>query len=130
MARRGRVFVLLAFAFAGAGLAFAGAMPEAYATVGDVVAGAAHGHADRVTIKASVLEGSLAKDGNATRFTLTDGASELPVVWTRAMPDHETGGSIEGKTVVITGAVALVDGRPVLMGETMQVGCASKYERN
>lgn len=129
VARRTRVLVLLAFALAGAGLAFAGAMPEGYATVGDVVAGAAHGPADRVTIKASVLEGSLATDANGTRFVLTDGASDLPVVWKKALPDHETGGSIEGRTVVLTGAVVMEEGRPVLHGETMQVGCASKYER-
>ena len=128
MARRGRVLVLLAFALAGAGLAFAGAMPESYATVGDVVAGSAHGHGGRVTVKAAVLEGSLER-GNVTRFVLTDGASHLAVAWTKALPDHETGGSIEGKMVVLSGTVVLEDGRPVLHGESMQVGCASKYER-
>lgn len=128
VAHRARVVALLAFSLAGAGLAFAGAMPEGYATVGDVVAGSAHGHSDRVTVKATVAEGSLER-GNATRFVLTDGATELPVVWTKALPDDEMGGSIEGKTVVLTGSVVMEDGKPVLHGETMQVGCASKYER-
>lgn len=122
-----RVVVLLAFAAAGAGLAFAGAMPEGYATVADIVAGSAHGHGGSVTVKATLVD--LDRNATPVTFALTDGVSRLPVVWERALPEHEAGGSIEGRTVVVSGRVETRDGVSVLVGDDMQVGCASKYER-
>ena len=128
MRRRTRLALLLALAAAGGALAFAGALPSGYATVGDVVAGAA-GHHGSVTVKAVVLEGSVERDGEPVRFVLTDGVSRIVVIWDHTLPEHEAGGSLEGRTVVVTGTVAELEGEKVLLGTDMQVGCASKYER-
>ncbi|HLE97724.1 MAG TPA: cytochrome c maturation protein CcmE [Candidatus Thermoplasmatota archaeon] len=128
MRRRARLALLLTLAAAGGALAFAGALPSGYATVGDVVAGAVE-HQGEVTVKAAVLEGSVQRDADPVRFVLTDGASRISVVWDRTLPEHEAGGSLEGRTVVVTGTVTERDGEMVLVATDMQVGCASKYER-
>lgn len=127
--RRGlRLAILLAVLAAGGALAFAGAQPEGYASVGAVLDEPQVGRA--YDVKASVLEGSLRRDGTPVTFHVADGARTLEVRWdpARPLPDHEAGGTIEGKNVVVRGTLERGDdGALYLLAHEMIVGCASKY---
>lgn len=130
MRRGAKLGVLLALFAAGGALAFAGALPQGYLTVADVVADPA-GHEGRaVELKGSVVPGSLVRDEEPVRFLIEDGARTIEVRWDPAhpLPDHEAGGTIEGKSVVVRGTVTVdADGTPYVTAHEMQVGCASKY---
>lgn len=128
--RRAKLVVVLLLVAAGGALAYAGAAPEGYKGVADVVAAPAAFDGREVALKASVLEGSVQRDAEPLAFTIVDGAWSLPVRWDPAvpLPDREAGGTIEGKTVVILGTVVVEGGAPVLVAREMQVGCASKYQ--
>ena len=117
---------------AGGALAFAGALPEGYKSVGDVTRDPGAFSGREVELKASVIEGTLMRETLPLRFLITDGTASLEVRWDPALPlpDHEAGGTIEGKNVVVHGTVLRDDetGAPYLLAHDMQVGCASKYE--
>lgn len=122
-----KLLIVLGLVAAGGALAFAGAAPEGYAGVSDVAAHAEAYDGKEVEVKATVLEGSL--DREALRFVVADGEATLPVRWDAAvpLPDHEAGGTIEGKNVVVKGVVVADPEGAYLIANAMQVGCASKY---
>lgn len=131
LVKRGPKLVLVVLLIAAGGaLAFAGALPEGYKSVGDVVREPSAFAGQDVELKATVVEGSLARDAEPLRFLISDAGSTLEVRWDPALPlpDHEAGGTIEGKNVVVHGRIVVEDGAPVLVANDMQVGCASKYE--
>ena len=127
MSKGVKLLVVAGLVGAGALLAFAGAAPEGYQGVAALATDPAAFEGDEVEVKATVVEGSLDRD--AMRFVLADGHATLPVRWDPAqpLPDHEAGGTIEGKNVVVKGTLAMEDGAAVLLATGMQVGCASKY---
>lgn len=126
--RATRLVLLLALLAAGATLAYAGAQPQAYLAVGDVAGNPSAYAAREVELKGTVIEGSLARDAEPLRFLMGDGGSALEVRWDPARPIPETGGTIEGKSVVIRGQVVTDAGGTYLLADSMQVGCASKYQ--
>ena len=130
MKKGARLLLLVILVGAGGALAYAGAMPEGYESVGDVVADPAAYEGREVGLKASVVPGSLERAAEPVRFLVADGARSLEVRWDPAhpLPDHEAGGTIEGKNVVVHGTLLLDEaGAPYLLAHEMQVGCASKY---
>lgn len=124
-----RLGLLLALVVAGGALALAGALPEGYRGVGDVLRESAALEGREVEIKGTVVEGSLVRDVQPVRFLVGDGGATIDVRWDPALPlpDHEAGGTIEGKNVVVRGVLAMEDGVPYVLAQDMQVGCASKY---
>jgi cytochrome c-type biogenesis protein CcmE len=124
--KRLRVGILLGLLAAGGALAFAGAQPQGYLTVAQAIEGE---HAHAVHVKATVVEGSLVRDAEPVRFLIADGAQTLEVRWDPAhpLPDHEAGGTIEGKSVVVEGELVREGDAFFLLAHGMQVGCASKY---
>lgn len=109
-------------------LAFAGAKPQGYASVGQVLEAPEEGR--EFHVKASVVEGSLVRDATPVRFEIADGARTLEVRWDPALPlpDHEAGGTIEGKNIVVRGTLERgAEGAWYLLATEMTVGCASKY---
>lgn len=132
VARAAKVVLALALVGAGGAIAFAGALPEGAKAASDVLADPARYEGRDVELKGSVLEGTLVR-GDTIRFLLGDGGRAIEVVWDPALPlpDHEAGGTIEGKNVVVHGIVARdAAGEPYLLAHDMAVGCASKYEPN
>lgn len=130
MRKTAKVVLLLLLVGAGGALAFAGAMPEAYESVGAVVDDPARFEGREVGIKATVVPGTLDRAVEPVRFLAADGARALEVRWDPAhpLPDHEAGGTIEGRNVVIHGTLLRDEaGVPYLLAHEMQVGCASKY---
>lgn len=128
--RRGpKLLLLLALVGAGGALAYAGAQPEGLAGVRDVLADPAAHEGREVQLKASVAEGSLDRAAEPVAFALVDGGLLLRVRWDPAvpLPDHEAGGTIEGKNVVVRGVLLRDEEGPYLLAHEMQVGCASKY---
>jgi cytochrome c-type biogenesis protein CcmE len=125
-----KLVLLVLLVGAGGALAFAGAMPEAYAGVGAVVDDPAAFEGREVGLKATVVPGTLDRAAEPVRFLVADGARTLEVRWDPAhpLPDHEAGGTIEGRNVVVHGTLARDEsGVPYLIAHEMQVGCASKY---
>lgn len=130
MKKGAKLLLLVLLAAAGGALAFAGAMPEGLDSVGEVLADPSAYEGREVGLKATVVEGSLERASEPVRFLLADGASTLEVRWDPAqpLPDHEAGGTIEGRNVVVHGTLMRdEDGAPYLLATEMQVGCASKY---
>ena len=130
MKKAARLAVLVALVAAGGALAWAGAMPQGFESVGAVVAQPAAYEGREVGLKATVVEGSLDRASEPVRFLVADGERLLEVRWDPAvpLPDHEAGGTIEGKNVVVHGVLMRDDaGAPYLLAHEMQVGCASKY---
>ena len=119
--------LLLGVLLAGGALAFAGAQPQGFATVAQVLDAPEPGRT--YDVKASVVEGSLERHTTPVTFSIADGARTLQVRWdpARPLPDHEAGGSIEGKNVVVRGVLAEEEGVLYLLAHEMTVGCASKY---
>lgn len=125
-----KVLVVLGLVAAGGLLAFAGAAPEGYASAADVAADPAAFVGQDLEVKATVVEGSLDRDAVPLTFLVDDGRATLRVRWdpARPLPDHEAGGTIEGKNVVVHGTVMQdASGAAYLLAHEMQVGCASKY---
>lgn len=123
-----RLGILLGVLVAGGALAFAGAQPQGYASVAQVLDAPEEGQ--ELDVKASVVEGSLRRDATPVTFQIADGARTLEVRWDPAhpLPDHEAGGTIEGKNVVVRGTLERdADGTLYLLAHEMTVGCASKY---
>lgn len=123
-----RLGVLLGVLALGAALAFAGAQPQGYASVAQVLDEPEVGRT--YDLKASVLEGSLVRNATPITFQLVEGARTLEVRWDPAhpLPDHEAGGTIEGKNVVVRGVLQRDHGGTwYLLANEMTVGCASKY---
>lgn len=114
---------------AGATLAYAGAAPQGLRSVEEVVADPGAYAGEELELKASVVEGSLNRTALPVTFLVQDGAGVLEVRWDPALPlpDHEAGGTIEGKNVVLHGTLHLDERGPYLLAHDMQVGCASKY---
>lgn len=130
MRKGAKLAVVLALVASGGALAYAGAAPEGYLGAAAIVADPRAFEGQEVEIKASVVEGSLRRDSLPLTFLLDDGQATLPVQWDPAtpLPDHEAGGTIEGKNVVVHGVVRVDEaGAPYLAAHEMQVGCASKY---
>lgn len=131
MKKAARLGILVLLVAAGGALAWAGAMPQGYESVGAIVADPAAYEGREVGLKATVVEGTLERATEPIRFLAADGDRVLEVRWDPAhpLPDHEAGGTIEGKNVVVHGTL-LRDpetGAPYLLAHEMQVGCASKY---
>lgn len=130
MRKAAKLALLVLLVAAGGALAFAGAMPEAYEGVGALVDDPARFEGREVGVKATVVEGSLDRAAEPIRFLVADGSRTLEVRWDPAhpLPDHEAGGTIEGRNVVVHGTL-LRDGTGTLylLAHEMQVGCASKY---
>lgn len=129
MKKRAKLALVLLVAAAGGLIAFAGAQPEGYKSVRDLAASPESFDGREVQVKASVAVGSLTRDPLA--FALEEGTTRLRVEWAspKPIPEHEAGGTVEGRNVVVTGALARgADGDWVLRATDMQVGCASKYE--
>ena len=125
-----RLGILLALVVAGGALAFAGAQPQGFRGVGELLDDPAAYEGREVDVKASVAEGSLARDTEPITFQLVEGARTLEVRWDPSVPipDHEAGGTIEGKNVVVRGTLHRgADGSLFLVAHEMTVGCASKY---
>ena len=133
MPRGAKLAGLLALFAAGAALAFAGSAPQGLHSVDEVISHGAALEGERVDIKASVLEGSLVRgrDNTSLSFVATSGAASLDVRWDARMPipEHEAGGTIEGRNIVVSGQVRRdpTTGTLYLWADDMQVGCASKY---
>ena len=126
MKRQAKLIVVLALVLAGAALAYAGASPEGYATVADVMRDPSAHEGKAFQLKASVASVDRANGS----FTLADGATLLVAKWDPSVPfpDQEAGGTIEGKNVIVTGVMSTsASGAPVLLASDMKVGCASKY---
>ncbi len=119
-----KLTLVLVLVTLGAAISLAGADPNPYRTVGEVVTGDATGH---VAVKATVVPGSLETTDNTTRFLLTDGTYDLQVVWTQPLPTHEAPNGLDGRTVVVEGLLQDDGDTPVLQGTDLQVGCPSKY---
>lgn len=111
----GRIVVALVFLVGGAGVAFAGAQPEASLTPSEAHE-AAEGHA-RVK---GVVE---AVDRKAGTFTL-GGDGEQVRVQTDRLPSAVTAGN----SLLAEGTLTHDEGGPVLEAEEIQMGCPSKYE--
>jgi cytochrome c-type biogenesis protein CcmE len=122
MRRRTRLLVLLAVGLAGAGIAAAGVLPEGFASVSEVAGQPDRYAGHEVHVKAVVAPGSLER-GSPLRFVLTDGARALPVEFHGSVPE----GFAAGRTVVVSGDLALRPSGPVLLARDIQGGCASKY---
>lgn len=124
-----KLLVLLGLVAAGGVLAFAGAAPEGYAGVADVVRDPASFQGKEMELKASVVEGSLVRDALPVTFLVEDGDAVLRVRWDPAvpLPDQDAGGTIEGRSVVVQGRLLADAEGTYLLARGMQVGCASKY---
>ena len=122
-----RLGILLGVLALGGALAFAGAQPQGFASVAQVLDDPEEGR--EYDLKASVLEGSLVRNATPVTFQLVEGARTLEVRWDPAhpLPDHEAGGTIEGKNVVVRGVLAKEGDTYFLLAHEMTVGCASKY---
>ena len=129
MEKRWKILLVLAVASAGTAIAFVGAMPEGFKSVSDLVVDAHRYEGRMVELKATVVPASLDRTGDGFRFLVTDDATELLVVWTKPIPNHEAGGTIEGRTVQLKGTLTRdAQHGYVFHAEDMVVGCASKYE--
>lgn len=129
MKRSLRIGILVAMLVAGGALAFAGAQPQGFRTVTELLEEPERHAGREVDVKASVAEGSLARNATPVTFDLVDGARTLEVRWDPAhpIPDHEAGGTIEGKSVVVRGLLMSDASGVYLLANQMTVGCASKY---
>lgn len=128
--KKGPKLLLLALlVLSGGALAYAGAQPEGFKGVSEVASDPLRWEGREVEIKASVREGSLNRSSEPVTFVLEDGVWQLPVRWNPAhpIPDHEAGGTIEGKNVVVKGTLVVDEAGAYLLAHEMQVGCASKY---
>lgn len=78
---------------------------------------------DNFRIHGTVVEGTIERPANSlgARFLMTDGRSELPVVYDKETPDT----FVDGAEVVVEGALA-PDG--VFIAHTLLAKCPSKYE--
>lgn len=130
MRRVAKLAVVVALVAAGGALALVGALPEGLRSVSDLAADPARFEGREVELKATVLEGSLDRNATPMRFLVGDGSAVLEVRWDPALPlpDHEAGGTIEGKNVVVHGVLRREGDAIFLLANDMQVGCASKYE--
>lgn len=130
MKRGLRIGILVGVLLAGAALAFAGAQPQGFLTVGQALDDPLGHSGKEIDVKASVVEGSLVRNATPMRFLLEDGARTLEVRWDPAqpLPDSEMGGTIEGKSVVVRGVLIREGDAFFLQAHEMMVGCASKYQ--
>lgn len=123
--RRSRVLIAALLAVAGGALAFAGTAPKALATVSDA---AAMDSGQHVEVRGTVKVGTVERNATPTTFVVTDGTRDLRVLWDRELPEHEAGGTLEGRIVVVTGTLERAGAALVLRASDIKVGCASKYE--
>lgn len=77
-----------------------------------------------VTVRGSVVEGTIVMDGGrVAAFVMGDIAEKISVHYNRTPPDN-----FGSKEVVVHGSLHVgSDGVPWLEATTIQVGCASKY---
>ncbi|HEV8361073.1 MAG TPA: cytochrome c maturation protein CcmE [Candidatus Thermoplasmatota archaeon] len=123
MRKATRLLLLLAVGLAGAGIAVAGVLPQGFASVSDVASSPERFAGQEVHVKAIVADGSIAR-GAPARFAITDTLATLPVEYRGTLPELFAG----GKTIVVSGVLELRPDGPVLVADTIQGGCASKYE--
>lgn len=131
MNRRTRLAIFGLLAALGATMVVISGLPEGLKAVGDVAASPAKFDGKYVTLKGSVEPGSLVVTSTLVRFTLTDGGQSVEIEWAKGLPQHyadDPNETIEGRTVLIKGTVEARGATAVLIGDEMQVGCASKYE--
>lgn len=122
-----KVLVALALVAAGTGIAFAGASPDEHRTVTQAVTDPRWGPGDDVQVKGTVVNGTLNRSADPTTFLLGDDRNELLVRYHGNIPMERVDGTLGGRTAVVGGALAADDGRLVLDGESLELGCASKY---
>lgn len=131
MNRRTRLAILALFAVFGAGLILISGLPDGLQGVSAIAESPAKFDGKFVALKGSVEPGSLVVTESLVKFTLTDGTKSVAVEWTKGLPQHydtDPNATIEGRTVLIKGTVEARESGAVLLGDEMQVGCASKYE--
>ncbi|HWG90130.1 MAG TPA: cytochrome c maturation protein CcmE [Candidatus Thermoplasmatota archaeon] len=130
MNKQAKILLVLALAAAGTAIAFVGSLDEGFKSVSEIVQEAPDYEGRHVELKATIVPGSLNRtaDDHFT-FQITDDKTELSVLWTKPIPNHEAGGSIDGRTVTIKGFLQADPHKGyVFHAEDMVVGCASKYE--
>jgi cytochrome c-type biogenesis protein CcmE len=129
MRPRTRVLLLVGVVAVGGLLAFAGARPQGFLSVAAVTAQPMAYEGRELQLKGTVIEGTFDRSATAPAFLLSDGQGTIEVRWdpSRPIPDHEAGGTIEGKNVVVKGTLARDANGLHLLATEMQVGCASKY---
>ncbi len=130
MKRAAKLALVLAAVAAGAAIVLVGARPEAYRSAGDLAADPAAFEGKAVQLKTTVRPGSLDRNATPLSFVVEDDAGALRVAWAGIAPppEHEAGGSLDGRTVVLRGALVRDGEAWVFRATEMQVGCASKYE--
>lgn len=92
-----------------------------YRTPGELLAGDAGPAGKRVRVAGKVVEGTVARRGAVTTFTVTDGAATLPVATEDVLPD--TFGA--GVEVVAEGAMT---DRGVFSAASVLTKCPSKFK--
>ncbi|PSG98077.1 hypothetical protein BRD56_02135 [Thermoplasmatales archaeon SW_10_69_26] len=110
----GRLALALVFLVGGATVAFAGAQPQASATPTQALE-AGEGP---TRVKGVVADVDHAND----TFALTGEDADLPVE-----ADRMPAAVREGKALLAEGEIVVADGQPVLVAETIQMGCPSTY---
>lgn len=77
-----------------------------------------------VTVRGTVLEGSIVEDGpTLVEFVVADHLEQLRVVYGQNPPDNFGVKEVVLQATLVTGE----DGTPYLEAHAIQVGCASKY---
>lgn len=110
-----RILLGLTLLVGGGVVALAGAAPQASLTPSEALS-----HEGEASVKGMVVS----VDEAARTFVLTDGASELTVRASRALPATV----VPEAGVVVEGTLVLEAGVVVLEAHEVQVGCPSKYE--
>ncbi|MFC4859373.1 cytochrome c maturation protein CcmE [Actinophytocola glycyrrhizae] len=119
--RRGVVLLVGAVVIAGVGLLVGAGLHDTlvyYRTPTEVVTSPPG--AERVRLGGQVVPGSVSGDGEDTRFLLTDGKNEVPVVQRGAIP----GTFREGEGAVVEGTL---DARGTFRSDTLTVKHSNEY---
>ncbi|HVL48650.1 MAG TPA: cytochrome c maturation protein CcmE [Candidatus Thermoplasmatota archaeon] len=131
MRRAAKLAIVLLLVAAGGALALIGVAPQELKSVATLVDDPEPWIGRDVGLKATVREGSLVRANGTVAFDVVGDHRVLPVRWAshHAVPEHDAGGTLEGRTVVVEGRLARDGaGALVFLAHDMQVGCASKYE--
>jgi cytochrome c-type biogenesis protein CcmE len=115
---------VLAIGLAGAGIAVAGVVPQGFVSVSDLASDPSVFEGREVHVKAIVAERSISHGPTGTSFGVTDTLATLDVEYRGTLPEQFAA----GRTVVVSGMLVPRGDGVVLMADTIQGGCASKYE--
>lgn len=109
----GRLVLALVFLVGGAGVALAGAQPQASLTPAQ-----AQERSGEVRVKGEVAS----VDADADRFVLAGGGGNVTVAM-----QHVPAAVTPGKSLLAEGELHTEDGEAVLSAREVQLGCPSKY---